>query len=901
MSLLATYLIFVFGSFLGFQSQQLPEKGVPYLENFAPSEYGHKGKVWDIDSAPNGIVYMASNNGILEFDGDTWNNYQGSDGITRSVVVVNDSLIYTGSDLDFGVWKRNKYQEFEYSSLYPFREDLTEISEEFWDVFVQDGNVFFFSASNIYVYNGENLTKISAPNQIQNSFRVNDEIYFIDEEEGLFQFEDLSPKQISRLEQNNIPEVVGAYTDEDRLVLVTQNSGLYYYQNGVMSPINNELSEALMEANVFSFELISDSHLAFGTILKGLYISDNEGNILHHINKNKGLQNNTVLAMHYTSFGHLWMGMDYGVSFLDLSNEYTFFYDYRGDFGTGYSAVLTNNQFYLGTNQGLYRTGWDELNDYSSEFDSFQIIEGSEGQVWSITKIDERVWVGHDQGLFILQDDQLIELGDLRGVWTIKAYKDYLLVGTYNGISILRNENGEWAYWKQMKLILGSCNQIIIEDEETIWVNIPNYGVIKATLNDDLDPVDREIYLSDEFIGKDHLLDLEEGRIQVITGSHQFRYLEERESFSERIRQDLNSKVDDILQGTVQPVTLNTRFSFYPIYNGFALRDLEMNKIVQDSSYQLVFRSVEAFNNDTTQGAYAGTELPYTFNNLRVKSIVPNQEDVRYQFKTEMEEDWSDWSDSGTIELIGLSYGDHLLSVRANVGGILTSVADIRFSINPPWYLTWYAYTVYIFLIYLLIWVIYFMQGAKLKKQRKSLLKDQRKSLQKQEERYKQRIKEAEEAKLKAEYESIKEQLKSKTIELATKAKENDEKNKILESLDEKLKRIEENPENIKRRLRELQQVIHSHIDSDDNTFEIQIDELHKDFYATLREEFTDLTRYDLRLCAYIKLGFDSKEIADLLNIKPSSVYISRSRLRKKLNIESEEDLHSYLGSIKTE
>jgi DNA-binding CsgD family transcriptional regulator len=98
--------------------------------------------------------------------------------------------------------------------------------------------------------------------------------------------------------------------------------------------------------------------------------------------------------------------------------------------------------------------------------------------------------------------------------------------------------------------------------------------------------------------------------------------------------------------------------------------------------------------------------------------------------------------------------------------------------------------------------------------------------------------------------------------------------------------------------LNEMKRIIDSHINSDDNTFEIQIDQLHQKFYETLRKEFSDLTRYDLRLCAYIKIGFDSKEIADLLNIKPSSVYISRSRLRKKLNIETDEDLHSYLNSI---
>ena len=897
MSLLATYLIFFFGSIFAFQSQQLPEKGVPYLKNFTPADYDHKGKIWSIDTAPNGIAYMASNSGILEYDGREWKNYSGSDGITRSLVVVNDSLIYTGSDLDFGVWKRNEYLEFEYTSLYPFREALTGISEEFWDIHYIDDNVLFVSANNIYVYSEGNLTKIAAPTEIQNSFTVSETLYFLDEG-GLFRIEDLSPKQVPGFPKNNIPQMIGAYEYEGSLIMISQNSGLYQYKNEVFSQINTELSQVLNEGNVFSFEQIDDTHLAFGTILDGLYISDKNGNILHHINKNKGLQNNTVLSMHQSSFGHLWLGMDYGVSFLDLSNEHTFFYDYRGNFGTGYSAILRDDTFYLGTNQGLYKTDWNELNNYRSEFDNFEIIEGSEGQVWSLTTIEDQIWIGHDRGLFTLQDNKLNRLSDLRGVWTIQPYKDHLLVGTYNGISIFRKENSEWSYWKQMELIVGSCNQILIEDEQTIWVNIPNYGVIRASLDDDLYPTEREIYLSEEFDGNNQYLRSEEDGVQVLTDTHKFEYSASEGSFSGQIQDQLNSKVEDVLQGTTKPVLLNSEFEFYPIYNGFALKNLSMQKSKPDTAYQLVFRNVKAYNNDEVRKAFGGAELSYTFNNLRVESIVPNQEDVEYQFKTDANEEWSDWSGSGVIELIGMKYGDSQLSVRANVDGTITAAENIYFSVNPPWYRTWYAYTAYIFMAYILIWVVYFIQGAKLKKQKKALLKDQRKSLHKQEKRYRQKIKEAEEAKLKAEFENVKEQLKSKTIELATKARENDEKNRILESLNEKLKRIEENPENIERRVTELQQIVDSHINSDDNTFEIQIDELHKDFYSTLRNEFSELTRYDLRLCAYIKLGFDSKEISNLLNIKPSSVYISRSRLRKKLNIESDEDLHGYLGSL---
>ena len=35
-------------------------KGMPPLQTFTPAQYGNKGKIWDIATAPNGIVYMAA-------------------------------------------------------------------------------------------------------------------------------------------------------------------------------------------------------------------------------------------------------------------------------------------------------------------------------------------------------------------------------------------------------------------------------------------------------------------------------------------------------------------------------------------------------------------------------------------------------------------------------------------------------------------------------------------------------------------------------------------------------------------------------------------------------------------------------------------------------------------------
>lgn len=145
---------------------------------------------------------------------------------------------------------------------------------------------------------------------------------------------------------------------------------------------------------------------------------------------------------------------------------------------------------------------------------------------------------------------------------------------------------------------------------------------------------------------------------------------------------------------------------------------------------------------------------------------------------------------------------------------------------------------------------------------------------------------------------TLKAQLKSKTIELAKVAKDHDLKNQILTDLREKILQLRNNPASIARLTKQMMGMIDSVIVSHDNTFEIQIDELHQEFSNKLKLKFPELTIHDLRLAAYIKIGLNSKEIADLLNIKPSSVYISRSRLRKKIELSPDTDLHGFLNKI---
>lgn len=879
-------------------AKTFPEKGVPLLKNFTPSQYQNQGKIWDIRSAPNSMIYMAADKGLLEFDGKTWNSFKGSDGFTRSVLVPSDSLIYTGSDLDFGVWTKNKFQAFEYTSLYPFRKDVQDISEEFWDVHSIDDKIIFISSQSIYVYTNQQLTRITAPNKFTGSFVVSNSFYLADAKNGLYLYDKTSLKHLFSYPEDKAFEISGIYHRNNEVVIVSKNAGLYFYSSGQLSQIKSTLSETLKAANVFSFEPVNESHLAYGTVLKGLFITDLDGNIIHHINRYKGLLSNTILCLHYSPSGKLWVGTDYGVTSLFLKNDITFFYDYRGDFGTGYTAQVMDGVFYLGTNQGLYSTGWDDLNN-DKEFSHFDLFPGTEGQVWALEKIDNTLFMGHDNGLFVLKNGKFEKFDQHSGVWTILQYKDYLLTGNYNGISIFRKSGSEWIFLKKMDLILGSCNQLIIEMENVLWVNIPNFGIIRAVLDNNLHPAERLIFPDSIFFGNDPWLIQDENGIQVFTDTYQYSYIAGNEKFIQKPETISFPMTENVLSGIYQAVSLQPDYDFYPVYNGFALKHLLYAEDKDSAKFNLVFRKAEAFNNDERVALYADARLPYRLNNFRIEYIVPNQDDVLYQHKLNESGEWSDWSATNTAEFIGLKEGEFIIFVNATINGRIIGTNTMTIRIDPPWYRSWYVYATYFLLFLLTVYFIRRWQIIALKKQKKHLLLKEQSSLRQQAQKHSEKVLLLEQEFLKAEYDKIKQQLRHKTVELANKAKDSEDKNRLLLLLKEKFDLIHDSDPAVSRlRFGEARRMLDAYLKIDDKTFEIQMDELHQEFFKKLKDQFPTLSNNDLRLCAYLRVGLNSKEIADILNIQPSSSYISRSRLRKKLNLKPEEDLYDFLSAI---
>lgn len=140
--------------------------------------------------------------------------------------------------------------------------------------------------------------------------------------------------------------------------------------------------------------------------------------------------------------------------------------------------------------------------------------------------------------------------------------------------------------------------------------------------------------------------------------------------------------------------------------------------------------------------------------------------------------------------------------------------------------------------------------------------------------------------------------VKEKTRDLIIKSRELDEKNHLIDTIRKKISEAIKNPSKTSNKIHEIDLELDKLLNVEDHTFQMQMDEYHQAFMTRLKNKYPDITVQDQRLCLYIKTGMTSLEIADVMKVLPSSIYISRSRLRKKLGLPIDQDLYGFLTTI---
>lgn len=152
--------------------------------------------------------------------------------------------------------------------------------------------------------------------------------------------------------------------------------------------------------------------------------------------------------------------------------------------------------------------------------------------------------------------------------------------------------------------------------------------------------------------------------------------------------------------------------------------------------------------------------------------------------------------------------------------------------------------------------------------------------------------------------EKLEKDLKFKNRQLTTHSLHLVQKNEAMKELKEEIELLKRKDNGaISRDLQKLENKVDYsfNLDEDWEEFKLYFEEVHTGFFDSLKEQFPDLTPNELRLSALAKLNLTIKETATILGITPDSVKTARYRLRKKLDMETEDNLTDFMMAVEKE
>ncbi len=469
-------------------SAQVKDKGIPSIFNYSKQDYNGGTQNWDFVQAGNRVLYVANNQGILKFDGLKWGIIpMPNRSVVRCLYIDENETIFAGAYNEFGYLAPDSIGKLEYISL---AENIPDSKPgEFWKICRQDDYYYFQSYQALVIFNKatDSWQTIEPDQQFGFLQQVDGHLYINSRGVGLMQIDQSQLTSVPGGEFLADYEVWKMAEVNGKLLIGTQNHGVFVLDGVQGLPWNTPVNEFLLENKLFSFEQTEDN-LFWGSIQDGLVVSDNKGNIITHLNKETGLANNTVLSLFIDAEQNLWMGLDKGIDQIfihsPISNLLT-----TDDIGAGYAVVLFKEKIYLGTNQGLF---WIPADMGKASFTQIPIarrIPELSGQVWSLMVYCDELLVGHNRGTFAIREGQVRQVYDQSGGWnfiTIPGDTEHILQGTYNGMVVYKQGPQGIQFDFKIDGIEESCRTLLITADKNIWMGHGYLGIYNIDLSQDL-------------------------------------------------------------------------------------------------------------------------------------------------------------------------------------------------------------------------------------------------------------------------------------------------------------------------------------------------------------------------------------------------------------------------------
>ncbi|HOZ14558.1 MAG TPA: SpoIIE family protein phosphatase [Tenuifilaceae bacterium] len=481
------FFVFIFLS----QSSASQDIGRYPVVNFHHREYSGHSQSWSIVQDKRGLIYIANNVGVIEYDGSEWRHISINGALPRCLDVDVSGRVWVGAQDDFGYLAADSSNSLKFYSLSKY---LPETYKPFGLIrqVYHTNNGVFFSANNLLIQLKPDLSvKVWTPKTIFHRTYLVDDIIFSNQKD--FGLTYLFNDTLKQVPGGEIFAKKLVYTilpfDEQYFIVGTQSDGFFLINR---ESLNSDCNSDAQKPCIIKFKTEDDNFLsknwiysglkvtgdvfAIGTYRGGVVFIDKRGQFIRRINQKVGLQDDAVWHLHKDNQDNLWMALNNGISYTSIHSQLTEWDEESGFKGVLQSVVRFNNDIYLTSNVGVFR----------KQNGRFAQVAGINDLSWKLKVISnedgsQSLLVASSSGIYYVKGETawLIEDG-LHHAYSFiqsKVYPNIIYVGLRDGVGVIRNYKGHFKFVGKLDGTYGEVYTLAEDNNGDLWYSERYKGV----------------------------------------------------------------------------------------------------------------------------------------------------------------------------------------------------------------------------------------------------------------------------------------------------------------------------------------------------------------------------------------------------------------------------------------
>ena len=719
-------------------SLQLYSQKYSFIE-FSTSEDLPQSQVNDITQDKSGYLWIATLGGLAKFDGNNFTTYGKSDGLLNNRIVklkILDDQLFVGHDKGISYSCHNDSFCVAYYPNDISPANVTSILNFDNRIYVgtNGSGLFHFNPSTNKL---KHIT--NSPDRIREIAIFQDQL-FLATRNGVYTSRNGSSfKAIEATQSLTFSSIL---KKEDYLIATTYNGQLLKMTlSGVVDTIINRSNDP------FRSVLIDDSDRIWLNSRNGIIcLKENEN---FYLSEQNGLPLNDINTIYQDREGNIWFGSG-GKGLIRFTGEVFTYFDQNDLIPSNLVISMIKdkkgNKWFSSIDKGVFRV--------SPEGNAHR-IDYINSSVWTIDQLDDQIAFGSNFGLHIYKDGEWesyyeedgLSSNRIRGV---KKFTDNkFLIGTSEGIEVFNSSDKSFTQFVPPKKDYLNVRDFVIQKDSVFFASQSGVYLVHSGKVENIHQFDASINCIEMDESGNLWVGTENGLYTRTSSGVKRKFLESKSrndyvNFIQKIGHEIfvgtNNgvyEIDpiesfqynyDINSGLIDLET-NLNSSMFDMETGLlwfgtasSLMNMDLSEretlfesvppMLQLAAVKVNFKPLDKsslYNKKNVQENQL--TLPFRNNNIEFEFdgiYLSNPTALKYQYFLDgFSEEWSPLMNNSDINLTNLPPGDFTLRFRVqNDIGLFSDEWSTNFKVLPPFYRTWWFYSLCLVLILVVLFVV---------------------------------------------------------------------------------------------------------------------------------------------------------------------------------------------------